>query len=81
MALQAKLLRHCFSKSCSILNFQNVAPILHSNLFEMNTASITNKKQRVVISSCFLWKLLLFIVKIVYNLLYNLISGLLHLLS
>ena len=44
MALQAKLLSHCFLKSCSIVNFQNVAPILHSNLFEMNTASITNKR-------------------------------------
>ena len=39
------------------------------------------KWKTVVVGSCFLWKLLLFIVKRFYNLLYNPISGLLCLLS
>ena len=53
--------------------FQNVAPILHP--------SIPNKRQGVAISSCFLWKLSLFIVKRFYNVLYSPICGLLCLLS
>ena len=84
MALQAKLLSHCFSKSCSIVTFQNVVPILHSVIC---LRWITNYKQkaavkrkRVVISSCFPWKLLLFIVKRLYNLPYNPISVILCLL-
>ena len=47
MAFQAKLLSHCFSKSKNYgyETFQNVAPILHSVIcFEMNPASITNKR-------------------------------------
>ena len=52
---------------CSYETFQNVAPNLHSVICsEINTASITKgycKRKGVVISSCFLWKLLIFIVK------------------
>ena len=47
MVFQTKLLSHCFSKSKNYgyETFQNVAPILHSVIcFEMNTASITNKR-------------------------------------
>ena len=53
-----------------------LAQILHSAIYsEMNTAPITKKavlkRKGVVISLCFLWKLLLFTVKRFYNLLYN----------
>ena len=63
------------------------APNLHSVIFysEMNTASVTRKdffkRKGVVISSYFLWKLLLFIVKRFQNLLYYPICGLLCVLS
>ena len=51
---------------------QNVAPILHSVICsEMDTAWITSKRQGLVKSSYFLWKLLLFIVNRFYYLLYN----------
>ena len=71
--------------------FQNVASILHSEccfnsalqrwiLLQLQTQGYC-KRKGVVISFCFLWKLLLFIVKRFYNLLYNPICGLLCLLS
>ena len=45
MALQAKLLSYCFSKSyLGYETFQNVAPILHSAIFsEINTLQLQTK--------------------------------------
>ena len=87
MALQAKLFSRCFSKSYSmVMNFPKCCSnSALCNLFEMNTASVTSKRcckwKRVVTSSCVLRKLLLFIVKRFYNLLYKPICSLLRLLS
>ena len=55
------------------VTFQNVAPILHPVICsEINTASLQTKgycKRKGVVIAVF-WKLLLFIVKRYYNLLY-----------
>ena len=64
--------------------FQNVAPILRSVICSRWMLLQTKdycKRKGVVLSLCFLWKLLLFIVKRFYNLLYNPTCGLLCLLS
>ena len=87
MAFQAKLLSHCFSKSYSmvmklskmLLQFCTVWFVLRWILLQLQTKGCCEKKG-VVISSCFP-KLVSFIVKRFYNLLYNPTCGLLCLLS
>ena len=77
-AMFCKFIQHGYE------TFQNVAPILRSVICSRWMLLQTKdycKRKGVVLSLCFLWKLLLFIVKRFYNLLYNPTCGLLCLLS
>ena len=80
-ALQNRLTKNIYRELNVPLTF-NKAPNLHSvTCSEMNNALQLQtkdycKKKGVVISSCFLWKLLLLIGKGFPNLLYNPLCGL-----
>ena len=74
MAFQVKLLSHCFSMSYSIviklskmlLQFCTIWFVLRWILFQLRTKDYC-KRKGVVLSSCFPWQLLLFIVKRLYT--------------
>ena len=65
MAFQEKLPSHSSSDSYQAVMklYKAFASILHTVICsDMNTASIRNKRKGLIISSCFLWELFLFIV-------------------
>ena len=74
MAFQVKLLSHCFSMSYSmviklskmLLQFCTIWFVLRWILFQLWTKDCC-KRKGVVLSSCFPWQLLLFIVKRLYT--------------
>ena len=81
LALQNYITISIFFLVLNVSLISNKAPKLHSVICsEVNTASITEhycKGDGVVISSLFLWKLLLFIAKKIYNVLCNFVCDIL----